>query len=311
MPYKTTQRSRQHLTNPDVQRWLAILFVIFLFSCRDLVEYTPVSIEPEPVLNSLLKAGNPVAAHVSLTQMMDGKPLKVVNNATVELFVDSVFVELMQPEEDGWFFSSVIAEPGKVYLLRLQIPGHDQVTASTVIPSPSRLLKVHHIAIAGKEEQGETYPAVHFTFNNNPEEELFFEAQIRLFRSGSFEGNGQLKNIIDPVLLNEGIPLLLFSNEKIKDDQYTMIANYTTGSHSGSGNGQWITDLYPLVVELKTVSKEYYLFARQKYLYETGRFPEFGIGANIAFPLYSNVKGGYGIVAGYSSFVSDTLYPSY
>jgi hypothetical protein len=66
-----------------------------------------------------------------------------------------------------------------------------------------------------------------------------------------------------------------------------------------------------MVIELRTVSKEYYQFTRQKYLYETGRFPQFGIGANIAFPLYSNVKDGFGIVAGYSSFVSDTIYPSY
>jgi hypothetical protein len=291
-------------------RCLTILFIFLLCSCRDLVEHQPESIEPTPVLNSLLQAGSPIAAHVSLTQMMDSKPLKGINNATVELFVDEEFVELLHHEEDGWFFSSLIAEPGKSYSFRLQISGFEPVTASTYIPQSCRLLNVHHIAIAGKEEQGETYPAVHFTFENNPKEELFFEALIRLYRSDSYEGTGQLKNIIDPVLLNEGIPLLLFSNGKIKDDQYTMIANYTTGSHTGS-NGKWITNLYPLVVEFRSVSRDYYLFTRQQYLYDTGRNPIFGIGANIAFPLYSNVKGGFGIVAGYSSVVSDTIYPAY
>jgi hypothetical protein len=104
---------------------------------------------------------------------------------------------------------------------------------------------------------------------------------------------------------------LIFSNRLISDNQYTMKVNYTTGSHSQIDNGPWITNLDPFVIELRSVSKEYYQYNRQKYLYETGRFPEFGIGANIAFPLFSNVEGGYGIVASYSSFVSDTIYPSY
>jgi hypothetical protein len=292
-------------------KYFTIILIFLLLSCRDLVETTPASITPKPVLNSLLKAGNPVAVHLSLTRMMDAKQIKGIQDATVELFIDEEFVELMQYEEGGWFVSDAIAHAGKSYSFRVQIHGHEIVSAQTKIPEPYALLNIEHIAIAGREEQGETYPAVHFTFENNPGKELFFNAHIRLFSSGSYEGIGQLKNIIDPILLNEGIPLLLFSNEKIKDDKYTMIVNYTTGSHSGVGDGQWVTNLYPFIIELRSVSKEYYQYNRQKYLYETGRFPEFGIGANIAFPLFSNVEGGYGIVASYSSFVSDTIYPSY
>lgn len=292
-------------------KYFTIILVFLLFSCRDLVETKPVSVEPLPVLNSLIKAGKPISAHVSLTSGMDTLQLSGLNKAIVELFVEDEFAELLIPGEGGWFVSSLVVQPGKSYSLRLQIPGYETVTARTTIPQPFALLDIHHIAIAGKEEQGETFPAVHLTFENNPEDEHFFEVQIRLFQY-DYESRAQLRTIIDPVLLNEGIPLLLFSNHLMPDDQYTMKVNYTSGSYSRSSrDGPYVTNLYPFVVELRSVSKDYYQFARQKYLYETGRFPEFGLGANIAFPLHSNVEGGYGIVAGFSTVVSDTIYPSY
>ena len=34
-------------------------------------------------------------------------------------------------------------------------------------------------------------------------------------------------------------------------------------------------------------------------------------GSITAFPLFSDVEGGYGIFAGYSSVLSDTIYPHY
>jgi hypothetical protein len=290
-------------------RYFILVVLLLLFSCRDLVENTPASIEPRPVLNSLIKAGNPISAHISLTSGMDTLPLTGLKDAIVELFVDDEFAEILHSAEVGWFISSVVAQAGKSYSLRLQIPGHEMVTASTTIPQPFALLNINHIAIAGKERHGDTHPAVHFTFENNPEIELFYEVHIRLFKY-KYVSSAELRAIVDPVLLNEGIPLLLFSNQLMTDDHYTMKVNYTTGSHSGV-DGRLVTNLYPFVVELRSVSKDYYLFTRQKHLYETGRFPEFGLGANIAFPLYSNVEDGYGIVAGFSSVVSDTIYPSY
>ncbi|MBK9388775.1 MAG: DUF4249 family protein [Bacteroidetes bacterium] len=69
------------------------------------------------------------------------------------------------------------------------------------------------------------------------------------------------------------------------------------------------TDLYPVILELRSVSQNYYRFVKQKYLYELGRYPEFMAASTTAFPLYSNINGGYGIFAGYSLVKSDTIYP--
>jgi len=109
--------------------------------------------------------------------------------------------------------------------------------------------------------------------------------------------------ITDPVLLNEGIPIAVFSNEIIQGNSYNITINYTTGSASSTG-----TNLFPLILELRSISKNYYQFLKQQYLYERGRYPEFG-SAFTSTNLYSNIIGGYGIFAGFSSIQSDTIFP--
>jgi len=279
------------------------------FSCRKLVEIENQNFTPAPVINSIIKAGEPISVHVSIASKFDAQEIKVVDNAVVKLFADDQFIEQLATFGDGVFVSETTAEQKIKYEIKVSIPGFSEAVCNAKIPEVTSISEIEHISIAGKNEEGTTYPAIRFTFHSIPSEEQYFEARIRLFRS-EYEYNADIINIVDPVLLNEGLPLTVFSNDLITDTTYTMTINYITGSASSSGGGYY-TNLFPFMLEIRSVSKDYYLFARQKYLYDTGRFPEFGLSSNTAFPLYSNVENGYGIFIGYSAVVSDTIYPSY
>lgn len=287
---------------------LGISLTMF-FSCRKLVQSEFADFKQVPTVNSFLKAGSLLKVHISLASKLDTNELKGVDNAQVQLLVDDVFKELLTSTGNGAFTSTTLVEPLKKYECRVDIPGYETLNCSNSIPKPSHLRDIIHISVAGKDQEGMTYPAVKFTFSNNPAEKQYYEARIRLIEYGS-EQIADMYNIVDPVLLNEGLPLIVFSNELIHDTSYTMTINYITGSASGT-NGIWHTDLYPFILEVRSVSYDYYQFARQKYLYDTGRFPEFGLSSNQAFQLYSNVKNGYGIFAGYSAVITDTIKPQY
>ena len=295
-------------------RLSAILLIVliggqfYFSSCRKLVQSDFPDFAPVPVVNSFLSADSLIKVHISLASKLDTNELKGLDNAQVKLYVDDVFKELLTSAGNGVFTSTTIVEPLKKYECKVDIPGYGTVSCSTSIPKPSHLRDITSIAIAGKDQEGLTYPAVKFTFSNNPAEKQYYEARIRLFGR---ETGATLINIVDPVLLNEGLPLSVFSNELITDTAYTMTINYFTGSAGSSNGGPTRTNLYPFILELRSVSYDYYQFARQKYLYESGRFPEFGLSSNQAFQLYSNVKNGYGIFAGYSSVISDTIIPQY
>jgi hypothetical protein len=288
------------------------LFFFTAFSltgCRKLVESENQNFTPAPVINSIIKVGELISVHVSIASKFDALEIKGIDNAVVNLYAEDQFIEQLTSFRDGVFVSETTAEPKIKYEIRVSIPGFSMALCKAMIPAATSISEIEHISIAGKDTEGVTYPAIKFTFHSIPSVEQYFEARIRLFQYES-EYNAEIINIVDPVLLNEGLPLTVFSNNLIQDTTYTMTINYITGSSSSSG-GSYYTNLYPFMLEIRSVSKDYYLFTRQKYLYDTGRFPEFGLSTNTAFPLYSNVENGYGIFIGYSAVVSDTIYPSY
>ena len=293
----------------------SLFFVILLlllthFSCREIVTDEFPGFTPVPAVNSILITGKPLKVHVSLAEKLDTNQLTLVNDADISLYIDGSYTENLLPDGNGIYFSSSVVEPLRTYRLEVDVPGYKTITCNEILPSPSPLLNIIHTNNAGKDEEGVIYPSVTLSFRTNPAERQYFEIVIRTLQT-SYERPATLKKITDPVLLNEGLPLTIFSNEIIRDSVYTMTINYSTGGYGSSGGGPSYTSLYPLIIELRSCSGSYYQFVKQKYLYEKGRFPEFLAASANAFPLFSNVPGGYGIFAGYSVAVSDTLFPKY
>jgi len=224
------------------------IFLLLLFpSCRKLVQSDFPDFKQVPTVNSFLKADSLLKVHISLSSKLDTNELKGLNNAQVQLYVDDIFKEFLTSSGNGFFVSTTIVEPLKKYECKVDIPGFETVNCSNTIPKPSHLRDIIHISVAGKDQEGMTYPAVKFTFSNNPAEKQYYEARIRLFGR---ETGAMLINIVDPILLNEGLPLSVFSNELITDTAYTMTINYFTGSASSTNGGPMTTTLYPAVRSL-------------------------------------------------------------
>jgi hypothetical protein len=283
---------------------LFILTLFALFSCRELVQNEFPEFAPVPTVNSILIADSLLKVHVSIAGSIDSNQLAMVEDAEVLLYVDEQFKEALIYNGNGIYCSNTRVEPLKKYFCMVNVPGYETITCNDSIPVAVELSNIVHIKQAGKNEEGISYPAIQFTFKNNPAEKLYFEAVIRLIQYGN-EERADLEAITDPVLLNEGLPIAVFSNELISGQSYTMTINYTTNS----GNSQGMS-LYPLILELRAANYSYYQFVKQQYLYEIGRYPDGIQASTTAFPIFSNVKNAYGIFAGYSSTQTDTIYPN-
>ncbi len=282
-----------------------IVFSILLFSnCRKLVQDEFPDIQRTPVINSLLIADSIVKLHVSLTSKMDTTHLEYVDNAVINLFINNAFKESLSYLDNGIYQSKTIVKPGNTYSCEINIPGYNDIFCEDSIPYPTTIDEINHINMAGKNEEGLSHAAVNFSFSNRMNEMEYFEVKIKL-KDYDYQYEAELLNITDPLILNEGIPIALFSNEVINKESYEMTLNYTTNSFS-----HMTMNLYPLIVEIRSVSYDYYQFVKSMYLYEIGRFPDGLNSSSSSFPIYSNVEGGKGIFAGYSSFKSDTIYPN-
>ena len=288
--------------------WLFAI-VISISSCRKLVtdEFT----DPEliPVINAFLIPGNQFELQASYTANISKTIFNYIDNANITLLVDGTIIENLSYNEEGIYSSSIDINKESIYQCEILVPGFDPIICTDTIPSVPKVYNIQHINEAGRNEEGFSYPAIKVSFANDTSNKQYYEVCLRLLKSDNNEEKAELETIIDPVLINEGLPIALFRNEIIKDTVYQLTLNYTTGIHA-TRDGIGYTPLYPLIVEFRHVSYAYYLYAQSVYLYENSRYPD-GLGtATTAFNTYSNVEGGYGIFAGFSVFQSDTIYPN-
>ena len=290
---------------------LLLIFLLLLSSCHKKIDWNPPEFEQQPVVNGVIKGGSPVTIKVSMAVKFTANPTPEVHNAEVLLYVNNEYAETLEHTGEGFYQSHLIAQEGSEYRCEVTIPGYPTATCSTRVPNHQNILKFEHINKAGVNEEGRTFPAVKITFDNVPNTPVYYEIVINLFEDEDYVSRTSPYNIGDPVLLNEGLPMVVFSNGLIEDSTYTMIINYSTGSASNHNNEGWVTNLYPVQVELRTVSESYYKFIKQQYLYELANSgPLLSVGVTGNYNLYSNVDNGYGLLTGYSLVKSEIIDPN-
>jgi len=241
---------------------------------------------------------------------------------------------------NGLYISNTIVKPLKTYECRITVPGYKPITCKNTIPAHYEIVSAFVDIKAWSDEEGMVGPALTLTFKNDPKikqyyqvtfgqitpllttetaEQLFYEIQKvsdssydELIKEPFFSaGRGGVitGNITDPILLSEGLPLALFSNENIPDTTYTMSINFVDLIvRAGVRKDSMEYDFMGFRMELRSVSYEYYQYARQRYMYDKYRNPDLSLGSSMKFSLYSNVSGGYGIFAGFSSDYIKRLY---
>ncbi|MDD2549872.1 MAG: DUF4249 domain-containing protein [Bacteroidales bacterium] len=288
-----------------------MLGLLLFFSCHKKLDWNPPEFEQKPVVNGVIKSGSPITIKVSEAVKFTAEPTPEAHNAEVLLYVNNEYAETLEHIGEGFYQSQLTAQEGSEYRCEVTMPGYPTATCSTRVPNHQNIVKFEHINKAGVDEEGLTYPAVKVTFDNLPDTSVYYELVIRLFEHEDYGSRTSPYNIGDPVLLNEGLPIAVFSNELIEGSTYTMTINYSTGSASNHNNMGWVTNLYPVQVELRTVSHSYYKFIKQQYLYELANSePLLSVGVTGSYNLYSNVHNGYGILTGYSLVKSDIIDPN-
>lgn len=317
----------KHYNLKSITKIVAVLLIFT--SCRSLVTDEFETYDSSPTVNCILIDGKPIEVNLTMTGSIDTLDLETIEDAEVELFVDSAFVETLEYASDGIYTSETVVEQLKNYNCKIAILNYDTLICSETLPESMPIKNIEHVNIAGYDEEGTSYPAIKVTFKTNTAIRQYFEIIINYYHEESDfvynEENGEwdeidlgkvqyqanLVSISDPVLLSEGLSIALFSNEQITDSVYTMTLNYTTGSSfsNNSNGGAFKTTLYPYTVELRTITYDYYLYKKQYYLYEKGLDGDGLLTPVTASPIYSNIDDAYGIFAGYSSVITDTLTP--
>jgi hypothetical protein len=279
--------------------------------CREIVSEDFPELTPLPVVNCLLRADSVIQVHVSFTGKLDTIPLSTNDSAMVTCFINDTMVRDLEPKGNGYYTSDLKAQAGKIYRISVSLPGYPEISATDTIPMPVSITAIEHINEGGIDEEGYKYPSICITFPVDPDQIQYFQVTITTNYFLEKWRQTSLKDFTDPILLAEGLPIAVFSTEKIAGTTYTMQIDYHSGTQKFNEPGTHVMmERYaPLFVEFKSISRPYYQYLKLLNLYNTGRFPEFQFESYKAFPLFSNVTNGNGVVAGYSVYRSAIVYP--
>lgn len=293
---------------------IILLLVMFaLCGCRELVQDEFDAFGPFPVLNGVLYADSVITVHVSLSQELNENQLPMVDNALVVITEDSLVWDTLS-YVDGRYISSMVAKASHHYWIEATVPSVGAVNSHCFVPALPRYLGATHIDEAGVDEESVAYPGVDIQFATSQNKEEYFELAVQICRYDPYFAT--IHSFTDPVLLFEGDfgfmepSEVVFSNQIINNSNYTVRLHYSSHSNYIDAHGVPYMDLHPLKIVMRSVSKDYFLYQKSRYMYEICVYPMFNFTAQSTFDLYSNVNNGYGIFAGASSFVSDTIFPT-
>ena len=300
--------------------------ILFLFAalalggCRKQVAgYVRPDFNPQPTLNAILGEGQPAWAQVSMAQGLDSVHPAPCDNAEVLLYVDGRFAERLRHEGDGLYVGETFALANHDYAFKVVIPGFDTLTAQTRMPEKPVVTGIEIVENATIDDEGNPCAAILVTFKTDPSQNKYYQMNMdacfrRDYESGYSYTDGTIASSIntdDPVLLNEGSNLLLFSNEIIADTSYTMKVNTSFSSHGWGGNlsGQTYNRTGHVVVRMHGLSESAYHYLKSQAAFDApDAYTNLFLGTVAPVNLHSNVENGLGVMAAIAPMTCDTVF---
>jgi hypothetical protein len=161
-----------------------------------------------------------------------------------------------------------------------------------------------------RDEDGVYYSELQFSFQDPGNEINYYEIKLVYHNT---KGNNTLLYpfaLHDKRLIEEGEAKLYpnalpFSDKICNGELCTLAVNYYPPKSCRENNHDcWIADEnYRLILYFRSVSKEYYLYKKKLIHHLHGKENDFWDGFNNPVTMYSNVKNGLGIVAGYNEYI--------
>lgn len=284
-----------------------------LYSCIEPVNYKQLKNPgPKLVVNSYITPDSLMDFYVNKTADIIDTNYNITQGS-IEIWEDDILLETIKEHKQGHFVSQYKPKINSLYKIVVEADGM-QVSAQTTIPDSTHITNLNYVYPAG--ESFDTYfngkYAQLFIEIDDPITENFYELTAWGYMPAENKYNlGQIRSY-NYIIQAEGdiytTQKLLFSDYLFNGQKVVLDAESlnTTEARPIYIEGSFFT-----VIVLRTLSKEYYQYQKNllKHFYNQGLI-QLNTTESIAkmqltgtpIDVYSNIKGGYGIFAGYSSF---------
>lgn len=295
------------------------LLASILFACETVVEVDLPDTESKLVLNGLFAPDQEFFFTLSASKgILDSGSLRMIDNGSVEISGSDGSTELITTQVYdslklfSYGFKSVMkAKRGVTYTVVAKSAGYSEVRASASMPQSVAISSVDTATIySNGYPEGQS----NISFIDPGNEVNFYEIKFyQLVYFPEFDSNLQIIGFetfeqelypyaSDDGFFNAGSSQLIFNDELFNGQEFTTRLNYYKDFFTGDTMD--VTQFLPsfLVVELRSLSSDYYKFQTTYSSYQTSSFDPFAQPVLV----YNNVEGGFGIFAGFNSY-RDTI----
>ncbi|MBK7712603.1 MAG: DUF4249 domain-containing protein [Bacteroidales bacterium] len=275
-----------------------LAFIIFFsasLSCKKVIDIELPQPDPKIVVNSFFTEDSRIKVHLSKTiGILESIPPDITD-ASVMVRENGVIIDTMYLES-GYYYSHILAERNNNYSLEVIAPGLESIFCEDIIPEKTVLQSYICTDSVLIDEDGLTINELKLDFQDlsGPsfyEVELETHDVIYNYNMGVwFEKNS------DPIITSTGLldynPQTLVFTDKMFDGKHCSVKIYFA-------TDPWSD--YNLKISFRSVSESYYKYKEKQFAYLFSLHNDIFSGMSEPINLYSNITGGYGIFAGYSS----------
>lgn len=286
---------------------VVILFSIcVLISCTKTIDIDLPDHESKLVINSLFTHGERIAVNISRsTSILGGVPPGVFN-AGIKLYRNGELVETATSSDSIYIAAFGPVENG-IYTVEVSAPGFESVTATDSMPTKTFLGYAESTDEIWIDEIGMRHKLLKLGFSDSDPNKNYYELKLKVrflkrnYPSPDYTYVTELANvggITDPILA-ESEQYYTFIKGFLFDDSKFSNSDCNLEVFAGIMNNE--SDEYELIVELNSVSENYYNYKKQLGVYLNKEDGDVFEGIPDPVNLFSNIEKGYGIFAGYLS----------
>ncbi|MFO7756698.1 MAG: DUF4249 domain-containing protein [Bacteroidales bacterium] len=281
----------------------SFIIVMTTLACTKVIDIDFPAHESKPVVNSFIGADSIIQVHVNTSVPVLEPDTIFPDDALVLLYKDNTPRDTLTFQSNR-YMSDYTGEIGCEYAVKVLIPGYDTVFSETKVPERPQIYDLSHKHDIIIDQDRIHYSQLKFTIRDSDPEVNYYEFDIIEKYSSEYTpedttyGFTWLGNNVDPVLEDEGLldynpPTMVFTDRLFNGSDYTMTINYTSPNNH--------TDSYDVILKFNSVSSDYYYYKRKLAIFTSTLYADVFFGGPEPVELYSNIKGGYGIFASYTS----------
>jgi hypothetical protein len=290
--------------------WSVLIWVVFQ-SCIEKVNYSGITPPaPKLVVNSYITPDSTMEFFVNKTAtMLDTNFL--ISDGSVEIYADNSLLTTLTKHNKGHFRSAIKPQIGVEYKIIVRA-NNMQVSAQTHIPDSTKITDfsvIHPGGYINTDELEGDYTTF-FLSIDDPVDNNFYELKAFAYNTNNYNKPYQHGLIFseNTIIKAEGdnytFHKLIFSDKLFNGEKRVLDVN-TLNTMSTAFDEKTL-------FLLRTVTEEYYLYQKtllehyyNQELIHNPSIEELALMKITGTPVdvYSNIEGGYGVFAGYSTFI--------